>query len=271
MGCCCPRAGQGAGCGQGPGLPAGHRCPSTPARPGWPGLAAKPREQNLPLGIARSTAGPAGARAARPSPCLAAGAVLASPCFCCFRTSREWTCNAAGLLWRLGNAAPAGRRLRAVRPLCWEGLGGGGGVEGLAALGGTGRWWGRTGRPRSGFALGTQQGTQVKSLFQPLLHVEAEPGAGLSPAGFLCIAVHHQQRVPDVAAQSSVGNPDLAVDVTGNRKAGAQTRPARHRGCESQPCSNGTQSKAAVGEELRGMPGTGTRSSWPAALSKSCV
>lgn len=138
----------------------------------------------------------------------------------------------------------------------WEGLGGGGeGLDGPAAV----------------LPWGMQQGTQVKSLFQPLLHVEAEPGAGLSPAGFLCIAVHSQQRVPDVAAQSSVGNPDLALDVTGNRKAGAQTRPARHRGCESQPCSNSTRSKAAVGKELRGMSGTGTRSSQRVALSKSCV
>lgn len=85
---------------------------------------------------------------------------------------------AASLVWRLGKAVPRwGKRLHTVQPPCWEGLGGGGGgLEGSAVA-----------RPQQ-----TQQGTWVKWLFQPLLLVEAEPGADLAPAGFLRAMVHHR-------------------------------------------------------------------------------
>lgn len=173
-----PAAEAGGSCGRRPGkaLAAGRA-----GAPGWasPPLrssAAEPPGRNLPLSTARSSAGPAGAPAARLLPCMASGAVLSSPCFCCFKTSREQMYKAAGLVWRPGKAAPAGRRLGAVQVLCWEGLGGGG-----AGLGG----------PTAPQPWGTWQGTRVKWLSQPLLLVEAEPGAGVASAGFLGMVVHH--------------------------------------------------------------------------------
>lgn len=50
---------------------------------------------------------------------------------------------------------------------------------------------GGLGGPAAARPWGTWQGTRVKWLSQPPLLVEAEPGAGVAPAGFLGMVLHH--------------------------------------------------------------------------------